>query len=134
GGVELVEPVRDGRVVVEVAGALRPPVAIRAMEAPLAVRERAEQEAGRVDGRCEEVGPLEAPSRFGQGRDGHAVPGRDRLVVAERLRTPLAQLEEAGARLVVELSAEDVAAALERLQELLRRPLARRPGEGEPLH
>ena len=131
--VQLVEPVRDVGVVLEVAGSLRAAGAVGSEEAPVVAGERTEQELGGIDRGRDEVAALEPSPRLGQRRDGHAVPGRDRLVVAERLRPLLSELEEPGARLLVELAAQDEAPVLERLEELLRRPLGRRPRERQPL-
>ena len=62
------------------------------------------------------------------------VPRRDHLVVEGGLRPPLANLEQPRPRPLVELAAQDRAAVLERLQQLRRRPLLRRPRVREPLH
>ena len=91
--VELVEPVRDVRVVLEVAGALRDAVAPGAVE-PLAVGERAEQELAERARRVEVVGAVEPPPRLRERREHQPVPGSDRLVVALRLRALLARGEQ----------------------------------------
>ena len=61
------------------------------------------------------------------------VPRRDRLVVARGFGRCSRSVEQPSARRLVELAAEDEAAVLERLQQLLRRAFARRPGERQPL-
>jgi hypothetical protein len=122
--VQLVEPVRDVRVVVEVAGAARATVAARAVKA-LAVREGAEEKPGEGMGVFDQVGPVKATPGFGQGREREAVPGGDRLVVKPRLRTLCADLQQPSPRLLVERPAEDEAPVLKRLEQLLGRALVR---------
>src|SRR5262249_50072449 len=116
--VQLVQAVRDVRVVVEEAapgGRARAPAAA---QAPVLVAQRAEQEVGQTAGRLEEVAALEAAAGLRQRGEREAVPRRDHLVVAPGLRTALADLEQPHARLLVELAADDRAAVLERLQEV----------------
>jgi len=76
---------------------------------------------------------LEAPTRLGEGGERKAVPGGDRLVVAERLRAELTLLEEPLRELRLELASKDESAVLERLQQLRGHALLRRPREREPL-
>ena len=95
--VQLVEPVRDVGVVVEEAGVLGDAVAVRAVEAALGRRERAEQELAEASRRVEPVVALEARAGLGERGEREAVPGGDRLVVAQRLRPLLAPLEQLGA-------------------------------------
>src|SRR4029077_13784640 len=85
-----------------------------------------------VTGGSEEVGTLEPARTFCECCEGEPVPGRDDLVVERRLRTAVANLEQPRARLGVELTTQDRAAVLERLQQLGRRPLLRRPGVRQP--
>ena len=59
---------------------------------------------------------FEPAPRFGERGERKPVPRRDHLVVAERLRSLRTTLEQLGARLLVELAADDEAAVLERLQ------------------
>src|SRR3989442_1519628 len=84
--VQLVEPVRDVRVVLEVARALRLALTPRPVEPPVLTRERPEQELGQPASRDEQVVPAEPPRGLRQRRQREPVPGRDRLVVEERLR------------------------------------------------
>ena len=125
--VELVQAVREVRVVVEEPGAGRTPRSAGADD--LAV----DEQLGELDRLREHVVAVEHPPGFRQRGEREPVPRRDHLVVARRLRALLADCEQAGAQLVVELAAEDEAAVLERLQQLLGRALARRPGERQPL-
>ena len=88
--VELEQPVRDVRVVVEEAGAARAAVADRPQQAPVLRGERAEQELAEPPRRFEPVLALEPVARFGERGQREAVPRRERLVVAERLRPRVA--------------------------------------------
>ena len=85
GDVQLVEPVRDVRVVVEVARAGRPAFPVAPPEAALC-RQRAEQELRQAAGGCQPVVALEPPGRLRQCGERQAVPRRDRLVVEPGLR------------------------------------------------
>ncbi len=114
--VELDQPVRDVRVVVEEAEAARPPVADRAVEAAVVRGERAEQELTEPPRRVEPVGALEPVAGLGERGEREAVPRGERLVVAERLRARVALGEHALPELRLELAAHDVAAVLERLE------------------
>ena len=118
--VQLEQAVRDVRVVVEVARSARAPVAAAAPQAAVLAGERAEQELAEAARRVDPVGPLEPPAGLGERGEREPVPGRDRLVVAQRLRPLLALLEEPGTRLGVDVAADDRAAVLERLQQLRR--------------
>src|SRR5579884_3664238 len=139
GDVQLVQAVGDVRVVVEVAGALGLAAAPGAVQPAPVGAQRPEQE-GRQPGRhLEPVGPPELPSRLGEGGEQQAVPGGDRLVVPARLRPPGARLEQPLPLLCGQLAAQDGAAVLERLQQLLparpegRLQLLRGPGIGQAL-
>jgi len=125
--------VGDVRVVVEEAGAARAPGAAAAVETPLVVGERAEQELGKSPRLVDEIGVREPPPRLGQGREREPVPRGDRLVVETRLRTLRADLEQPRPRLVVEPAAQDEAAFFEGLEHLLRRALTRSPRVREAL-
>ena len=124
---------RDVGVVLEVAGALGLAGPERAVQAAV-VRERAEQELAECAGGLEVVGAVEPPRRLGQRREGEPVPGRDRLVVAQRLRAALADLEQPRALLVAQVTADDRAPVLERPQQLLAHAFLGRPREREPFH
>src|SRR5262249_50184079 len=132
--VQLVQAVRDVGVVVEVAGSLRNAVPPRPVEASVPGRERAEEEGAEGARGVDPVGTLEAAAARGERGEREAVAGGARLVVARGLRALLAELEQPGPGRGVELAAEDEAAVLELLEQLVGRALARRPGEGEPLH
>ena len=121
GDVQLVEPVRDVRVVVEVAGARRPALPVAAPQAAV-VRQRAEQELGQAAGGVEPVVALQAPRRLGECGQREPVPRRDRLVVEPGLRARPALLEQPRAQLRIELAADDRAAVLERLEQLFGTP------------
>ena len=116
--VELEEPVRHVRVVVEVAGAARAALAVAAPKPAVVVGERAEQELPQPSGGVDPVRPLEPPPGFRERGEREPVPRRDRLVVAERLRALLSHLEEPRAQVLVELAADDRASVLERLEQL----------------
>ena len=125
--MQLVEAVRDVRIVLEVGGILRAAVAERP---PERVDGERLPELGRGG---EKVGAVEAPRPLREGREREPVPGRDDLVVEGRLRPVAANLEQPGARVVVQLAADDRPAVLERLQEPRRRALLDRPRVREPL-
>src|SRR5204862_6597654 len=99
--MELVEPVGDVGVVLEVAGVARPARPPAAVEAAVRARQRPEQELRNLTARIDQLGTGEAPARVRERRERQAVPGRDRLVVAERLGSPLAHLEEPLAEFLV---------------------------------
>ena len=124
--VQLHQPVCDVGVVLEVTRSLRDAVPPGAVQPAVRCRQIAEEKAGQLGCR------LDAPS-LGERREHQAVPGGDRLVVAERLRPLLAQRVQPLARVLVELAAQNEAAVLERLQQFLRRAFARRPRERQPL-
>ena len=130
--VELEEPVRHVRVVVEIAGSAGAAIAVAAPKPAVVVGERAEQELPQRSSGVDPVGPLEAAPGFGECGERKPVPRRDRLVVTERLRALLSDLEEAGAQVLVELAADDRASVLERLQQLGRHALVLRPCERQP--
>ena len=100
--VELEEPVRHVRVVVEIAGSARAAIAVAAPKPALVVGERAEQELPQRSSGVDPVGPLEAAPGFGEGGERKPVPRRDRLVVTERFRALLSDLEEACAQILLE--------------------------------
>src|SRR5262249_42540627 len=131
--VQLVEAVRNVGVVLQVAVVARTAGPPAAVEAGVRVRERAEQELPQLATSLDELGPSEAATRLRERRQRQAVPGRDRLVVAGRLETTLALLQEASPEILVELAAQDRAAVLERLEQLGRDALVGRPREGQPL-
>ena len=124
--MQLVEAVRDVRVVVEVGGVLRPAVAGRPPE-----RIYGEQLA-ELDGRREHVAALEPARALGQRGEREAVPRRDHLVVQAWLRALLSNREQPLARLFVELAPQDRATVLERLQQLGRSTFVRRPRVRQP--
>ena len=130
--VQLEQAVRDVGVVLEVARALGLAGAERAVQAVVR-RERAEQELAERARRLEVVGALEPAARLGKRGQGEPVPGRDRLVVAQRLRSLLADLEQPRALVVAQVAADDRAPVLERLQQLLAHAFVGRPREGQPL-
>src|SRR5581483_5058581 len=113
--VELVEAVRDVRVVVEVADAGGASCSIRAKE-PAVGGERPEQELREAPSRVEPLCAVEPPPGLGQRRERQAVPRRDRLVVPSGLRPRRADCEEPLARLRADLAADDRAPVLERLE------------------
>ena len=82
GYVELVQPVRDVRVVVEHARVTRLTCPPRPAEASVVRRQPVEQELRAGPRRRDEVVTFEAASRLGKGRDGQAVPRGHGLVVA----------------------------------------------------
>jgi len=97
------------------------------------VRERPEQKLGQFACGQQEVGAVEPVARLRERGERQPVPGRDRLVVAERLRPPRAELEQPLPELLVQGAAQDRAAVLEWPQELGRDSLVGRPGEGQAL-
>ena len=109
--MELVEPVREVRVVVEEAGAAR-------LAVPEAALELVAGESGpsrnAATAAVDVVRAVEPPPRLGERRDREPVPGGDHLVVAGRLRPRLAELEEPRPQLGVELAADHAAPVLER--------------------
>ena len=131
--VELEQPVRDVGVVVEVAGAARPAVAPASPQPTGVIRERAEQELAEPPGRVDPLRPVEPPPGFRERRERKPVPGRDRLVVAQRLRTLVADRQQPRACLLVDLAADDRAAVLEGREQLGRCALLLGPGERQPL-
>ena len=131
GEMELEQPVRDVGVVVEIAGAARPPVPPRARAAG-PVREWTEHELRGVFGGLDPVGPSQEPSRLGERRDREPVPGGDRLVVEAGLRPVRPLGEQPGAQLRLELPTDDRAAVLERLEQLGRHALLHRPRVRQP--
>src|SRR5207247_10004998 len=76
--VQLVEPVREVGVVLEVARPLRDAVPPRAMEAAVRRRERSEQELAEPARRVEPIRALEDPRALGEGGKRQSVPRRDR--------------------------------------------------------
>src|SRR6185503_12124701 len=114
--VELDETVRDVRVIVEEAAAADPAVADAPQHAAVLAAERPEKEVAQPHGGLEPVVPLEAPGRLGERREREAIPRGDRLVVAKRLRSLRAQVEQARLGRSVEVTAHDRAAVLERLE------------------
>ena len=130
--VQLEEPVRDVGVVLEVAGALGLAGPEGAVQTAV-VRERAEQELAERAGGLQIVGAVEPARRLGQRCEREPVPGRDRLVVAQRLRALLADLEQPRALLVAQIAADDRAPVLERLQQLLAHAFFGRPRERQAL-
>ena len=96
--VELDEAVCDVRVVVQEAEAAHAAVASRAEEPAVLRRERAEQELAEIARRVEPVVALEPVAGLGERREREAVPGGERLVVAERLRAACPGARATGAR------------------------------------
>ena len=97
------------------------------------VGERAEDEFAEPARGVEVVGAFEATARLGQRGEGEPVPGRDRLVVAKRLRALLAELEQPSSLVLAQFAPNHGSPALERLQQLLAHALVGRPREGQPL-
>ena len=85
--VELEQPVRDVRVVVEIAGSAGAAIAIAALEPAAVAGERTEEELAQRSSRVDPVGSLEAAPGFRQSGESEPVPRGDRLVVTQRLRT-----------------------------------------------
>src|SRR6478752_8254258 len=114
--MQLVEPLRDVGVVVEIPGSACATGPVRAVQAP-GGGERPEQESGEPAGGVDPVCAVEPPPRLGQRRQGQPVPGGDRLVVAAGLWAPGADREQASTSFGRELAADDRAAVLERLEQ-----------------
>ena len=135
--VELDQPVRDVRVVVEEAEAARTSVACRAEKAAVLGRQRAEQELTETACSVEPIHALEPVSRFRERGEREAVPRRERLVVAEWLLPGVSAREHSVTQLGVELTADDEPPVLERLEELPseadRLGFLRRPRVCQPL-
>src|SRR5205814_1924296 len=131
--MELVEPVGDVGVVLEVAGVARPARPPAAVEAAVRARERPEQELRDLAARIDQLRTVETAARLRERRQRQPVPGRDRLVVAERLGPLLAHVEEPALELLVQPAPQDRAAVLERLEQLAGDALVGRPGEGQAL-
>ncbi len=81
--------------------------------------QRPEQELAETPRRAKPVRPVEPPRRLCEPGEREPVPRRDRLVVETRLRALLAGREQLRAERTVQLAADDEAAVLERLQQLL---------------
>ena len=131
--VQLEQPVRDVRVVVEIAVPARAALAEAAPQPAVRSRERAEEEVAEPACRLDPVRPLEPPPGLRERREREPVPRRDRLVVAQRLRALLADREQPRTRRLVELAADDRAAVLERLEQLGGSAFLLGPGERQPL-
>ena len=132
GDVQLVEAVRDVRVVVEVAGAGRPALAVAAPQAAL-VRQRAEQELRE---------PAAVVSQSSRSRRlaasasaASASPFHDAIALSSSpgCGRVAALLEQPRAQLGIELAADDRATVLERLEQLRGHALLGRPRVREPL-
>src|SRR2546429_3151140 len=132
--VQLVKAVRDVGVVVEHAGVTRSAPTPRALQATVAVREGAQQEFRAGPGGGDEIAAFEPPSRLGERSHRQPVPGSNGLVVAQRLRSLLALGEQPCPRLLVEVAAQDEAAALEWPQQLGRYLVLLGPRVREPFH
>ena len=120
--VELQQPVGGVGVVLQEARVLRPPVAVAPEQPAFVIRERAEQELADPPCGVEEVAAFEAAAGLGKRCQGEAVPRGDRLVVPGGLRPLLAELPEPAPEVLVELAADDRAAVLEGLEQLLGAP------------
>src|SRR6186997_1496490 len=120
GDVELEEAVCDVRVVVEEPEAARPAVSDRAVQSSVVRRQRAEQERPEPPRGIEPIGSLEAVPRLGERGEREPVPRRERLVVAERLRTGVPLDEQSPAEIGIEGTPHDEATVLERLERLAR--------------
>ena len=125
--VQLVETVRDVRVVVEKGGVLGVPVAHGPPER--AGREQRPE----LDRRVEEVTALEPARTLRERRERKPVPGRDDLVVEPGLRPTGANGEQLGPRLLVEPAAQNRTSLLERLEQVGGRFLPFGPGVRQPL-
>ena len=102
GGVQLDQPVRDVRIVVQESEPARASVTGGAVQASVVRRQLAEQEGAEAPRGVEPVRALEPVARLRESGEREAVPRREGLVVAERLR-PLVPLgEHGGAELRVE--------------------------------
>src|SRR5439155_3264498 len=113
--MQLVEPVRDVRVIVENPRLTRPACAPGAVEPARPGRQRPQQELRTRTCRRDEIVALEPPPGLGECGHRQAVAGRDGLVVAQRLRPALPPREPPGARLPVEVAAQNEPAAPERI-------------------
>src|SRR5512133_220362 len=118
--VQLVEAVGHVCVVLEHARVLRLSRAPAAEEPAFRGRERSEEELSESTSRFEIVGPVESAARLGEGGQRKAVPGGDRLVIAERLWSQLTLVEEPRTGLGIERAANDEPTVLEGLQDLAR--------------
>src|SRR6476659_6657454 len=92
--VQLVEPIGDVGVVLQVTGIAGLPGPPAAMQAAVLIRKHPEQELSQLPAGLDELRAIEPAARLRERRQREAVPGGDRLVVAERLRSPLADLEQ----------------------------------------
>src|SRR5436190_23561355 len=96
----------DVGVVLEVARALGGAAAPEGPVEASVVRERAEQELAERAGRVQVVVAIESAGRFRERGEGETVPRGDRLVVPERLRALLADLEQPRALLLGQLPSD----------------------------
>ena len=132
--VQLVEAVRDVGVVVEEARPARASARGGCGRGARSTRHRPEQELAE---RARLVDPVRRaraaarprPAPPARGRSTRRSPCRRAPAAAARRATA----EQPRPRLRVERAAQDEAAVLERLEQLLGRALARRPGVGQPL-
>src|SRR6476646_4161283 len=92
--VRLAQPLRVAGRDVQLEQAVRDVGAPGSVEAAVRARQRAEEERAQRD-------RLADAPRLRERRQHQPVPRRNRLVVTERLRTMLAELEEARTRLLV---------------------------------
>ena len=127
-GMQLEQPVRDVGVVLEEPGALRDAVAPGAVQPPLRRRERPEQElAERARPRRSTPARPSTRPHSASAASVEPVPGRDRLVVARAASAAARAARRAAAACASSSSpAQDEAAALERVQQLVRELRLRR--------
>src|SRR6266540_5540680 len=131
--VQLVEAVGHVCVILEHTCVLRLARAPAAEKPPFRGRERAEEELRESTSSFEIVGSIAASARLRKRGQRKPVPRCDRLVVAERLRPQLTLVEEPCTGLGIELSTNDEATVLERLQELPRNVVGFGPRVRQPL-
>ena len=112
---------------------LRLPPAPAAEEPAFRGRERTEEELSERTSSFEIVVPIEPAARLGERGQRQAVPRGDRLVIAERLRSQFALVEEPRTGLGIELAADDEPTVLERLQELAGNVVGFGPGVRQSL-
>ena len=131
--VQLVEAVGNVRVILEHARVLRLARAPAAVEPPLLRRERPEEELGDPAGGLEVVDAFEPAAGFGERGEREAVPGCDRLVIAQRFLPELTLIEQTRTELRIEGAADDEPPVLERLQQLARNVVVLGPRVGQAL-
>ena len=131
--VQLVEAVRDVRVVLEEARALGDAVAVRAVEPAVGRRERPEQELAEPP-RRRRASRRVCRRRPASASAASARPFQDAIALSSRSGFGRCSRRSSSSRLQLrrQLAAEDEAAVLERLEELVGHALVRRPRERQP--